>query len=138
MACITKARIPAYYAGYAQAKRRKARVTGMERGERCTDTPELRNFLTDKYRLDGESAFSDLGGSNNLNLLVSQEGKLRVARVYRPWVTPSRMLDTNRALTVLAEELPVPVKRPTREGDMFCQWDGALWSWRILSRLTAA
>ena len=101
-------------------------MTGMERGGRCTDTPELRSFLTARYRLDGESAFSDLGGSNNLNLLVSQEGKLRVARIYRPWVTPSRMLDTNRALTALAEELPVPVKRPTREGDMFCQWDGRI------------
>ena len=50
----------------------------------------------------------------------------RRKRVYRPWVTPSRMLDTNRALTVLAEELPVPVKRPTREGDVFCQLDGRI------------
>ena len=96
----------------------------MERGERCADTSELREFLKEQYLLDGDSPFRDLGGGNNLNMLVMQDGALRVARVYRPWVTPERIRETNRALAALAEELPVPVKRPARGGDMICQWNG--------------
>lgn len=101
--------------------RGERRVASIERGERCADTSELREFLKEQYRLDGDGPFRDLGGGNNLNMLVMQDGALRVARVYRPWVTPERIRETNRAL---AEELPVPVKRPARGGDMICQWNG--------------
>lgn len=99
-------------------------MAGMKRGERCADTPELRDFLREEYRLDGKSTFFDLGGGNNLNMLVAREGALYVARIYRPWVTPKRIQETNNALAALADELPVPVKRPTRSGDMICRWNG--------------
>ena len=89
----------------------------MIRGTRCIPSENLYAFLIEKYSIDPSSTFTDLGGGNNLNLLVFRNGAPAVARIYRPWVTASRLSDTNNVLArLLADGLPVPQKLPTVDG----------------------
>jgi len=60
---------------------------GTSRGQAST---ELFAHLWDQYRLGGGNA-RDLGGSYNLNLLITGDGRRSVVRVYRLWVTPARL-----------------------------------------------
>lgn len=65
--------------------------------------PELRGVASTKlfdalqkrYGLEDEEGAKDLGGSSNLNLLLtdSHSGDRYVVRVYRPWVTAARLAD---------------------------------------------
>src|SRR4051794_4787392 len=63
-------------------------------------SPDLFDVLHDRYGIGGGEGAkaTDLGGSSNLNLLLSDTdddgGQHRyVVRVYRPWVTTARLAD---------------------------------------------
>ena len=62
-------------------------------------------------------AASDLGGSANLNLLVTDGGSLRVARVYRPFVTGQRVAALQAVRRHLARHgIPCPEPIPSLGG----------------------
>src|SRR5947207_297500 len=61
------------------------------RGLRAVPSPHLLEMLRERYRLDERIEPRDLGGSSNLNLLIAAGGRRCVARVYRPYVTVSRV-----------------------------------------------
>lgn len=53
--------------------------------------PTLLQTVRDRYGLGDGLAAIDLGGSSNLNLLVTGAAGRYVVRVYRPWITPDRL-----------------------------------------------
>lgn len=63
------------------------------RGLRANMSPELLEALRDCYGIDSEEDIIDLGGSSSLNLLVSSGNCQYVLRVYRPYVTETRLRD---------------------------------------------
>ena len=77
-------------------------------------SPGLFAALRDRYGIRGGGGVKDLGGSSNLNLLVTDvtdgaevigvaQGRRRyVVRVYRPWVTAARLADMQLARRHLA------------------------------------
>jgi hypothetical protein len=66
-------------------------AAGGQRGTRAIVTPDLEEFLRAHWGVRPAGAAADLGGSANLNLLVTDGRSLRVARVYRPIVTGRRV-----------------------------------------------
>jgi Ser/Thr protein kinase RdoA (MazF antagonist) len=58
---------------------------------RAEVSPGLFEALSDWYGLARVEGTRDLGGSSNLNLLLDENGRRWVVRVYRPWVTESRL-----------------------------------------------
>src|SRR4051795_3212578 len=59
-------------------------------------SPALFDALRDWYGIGGGEGATDLGGSSNLNLLltdVTGDRRRYVVRVYRPWVTAARLAD---------------------------------------------
>lgn len=84
------------------------------RGLRATPSHELSQVLRERYGIDAEGA-TDLGGSTNLNLLI---GGRWVARVYRPYVTPARLAEINRARAAIrAGNVPRAELVPTNDGE---------------------
>ena len=61
-----------------------------QRGTRAIASADLEEFLRAHWGVRPAAA-ADLGGSVNLNLLVTDGRSLRVARVYRPFVTGQRV-----------------------------------------------
>lgn len=97
------------------------------RGLRATPSPRLLEVLRERYGLDGTDEARDLGGSSCLNLLVVAGGDRYVARVYRPYVSASRL----DAIQLVRRELaaggiPCPQGVPTREGEPWTVIDGRL------------
>ena len=64
-------------------------------------SPDLFDTLLSEYGIHAESAL-DIGGSSNLNLLVTDHHQRYIVRVYRPWVTSARVRDMQRARQHLA------------------------------------
>jgi Ser/Thr protein kinase RdoA (MazF antagonist) len=64
---------------------------GGQRGIRATVSAGLAEFLRAHWGVRPAGAAPDLGGSANLNLLVTDRRSLQVARVYRPFVTGQRV-----------------------------------------------
>jgi homoserine kinase type II len=62
-----------------------------QRGTRAIASADLEEFLRAHWGVRPATAAPDLGGSVNLNLLVTDGRSLRVARVYRPFVTGQRV-----------------------------------------------
>ncbi len=62
-----------------------------QRGTRAIASADLEEFLRAHWGVWPAAAAPDLGGSSNLNLLVTDGRSLRVARVYRPFVTGQRV-----------------------------------------------
>jgi hypothetical protein len=62
-----------------------------QRGTRATASAELERFLRAHWGVRPAAAAPDLGGSVNLNLLVTGNRSLQVARVCRPFVTGQRV-----------------------------------------------
>lgn len=97
------------------------------RGLRATPSPELFKALSDYYNIHiGEDIF-DLGGSSNLNLLVSNNFRQYVLRVYRPYVRETRL----RGLHLVRRELtargvPCAEVVATRDGHSWIMLDGRL------------
>jgi homoserine kinase type II len=58
---------------------------------RARTSPRLFAALRDRYGLHGADSATDLGGSSNLNLLLTDGRRRLVVRVYRPWVTAARL-----------------------------------------------
>lgn len=61
------------------------------RGVRASVSADLERFLRANWGVWPAGPAPDLGGSNNLNLLVTDGRSPRVARVYRPFVTGQRV-----------------------------------------------
>ncbi len=81
-------------------------------------TPRLLGTLRRRYGMEWHGDPVDLGGSNNLNLLLPGADGGHVARVYCSWTTPSRMQAIQYARQSLAGAgLPAPPTVPTVEGD---------------------
>src|SRR5690242_18395069 len=98
---------------------REDRLDAVVRGpaSRATASPALFDALRDRYGIRGEA--KDLGGSSNLNLLVTEvtDGQKRyIVRVYRPWVKPARLADTQSVRVRLAQG-GVPCAQPVRSLD---------------------
>jgi Ser/Thr protein kinase RdoA (MazF antagonist) len=66
-------------------------AAGGQRGTRAIVSADLEEFLRAHWGVRPADAAPDLGGSANLNLLVTDGRSLRVARVYRPFVTSQRV-----------------------------------------------
>jgi homoserine kinase type II len=97
------------------------------RGLRASPSLELFEALRDCYEIDGGENVVDLGGSSNLNLLVSNDACQYVLRVYRPYVTETRLGDIHlvkRELT--ARGVPCPEVVATRDGQPWIMLDGRL------------
>jgi Ser/Thr protein kinase RdoA (MazF antagonist) len=97
------------------------------RGVRATPCPRLYELLRDCYGLEGADEARDLGGSSNLNLLVETGGVGYVARVYRPYVSASRLEAIQRVRRELARGgVPCAEAVPTRDGEPWAVIDGRL------------
>lgn len=57
----------------------------------ATASPVLFRALKDHHGLQNDGAVQDLGGSQNLNLLVTTGQGRGGDRVYRPWLTTARL-----------------------------------------------
>jgi Ser/Thr protein kinase RdoA (MazF antagonist) len=66
-------------------------AAGGQRGIRAVVSAGLQGFLRANWGVWPAGPAPDLGGSSNLNLLVTDGRSLRVARVYRPFVTGQRV-----------------------------------------------
>jgi Ser/Thr protein kinase RdoA (MazF antagonist) len=84
---------------------------------------DLEEFLRAHWGVRPADAAPDLGGSANLNLLVTDGRSLRVARVYRPFVTSERVAALQAVRRHLARHgipcvEPIPAPRRPRIGDL--------------------
>lgn len=100
---------------------------GGARGLRARLTEELTDAVRSAYGIACDTPPVDLGGSSNLNLLVSDREDLWVVRVYRPYVTKPRL----RAIHMVRHELeatgvPCGGLLPTRNGDDWIVHQGRL------------
>jgi homoserine kinase type II len=92
-------------------------AAGGRRGLRATPSPELLDAFRHAYGIDCPTNPVDLGGSSNLNLLVGNGDGRCVLRVYRPYVTASRLRDIHFARRKLAAAgVPCPDLVPTQDG----------------------
>lgn len=66
-------------------------AAGGQRGARAVVSADLEGFLRANWRVWPAGPAPDLGGSSNLNLLVTDGRSLQVARIYRPFVTSQRV-----------------------------------------------
>jgi len=97
------------------------------RGLRASMSLELFEALRDCYGIDSGEDVVDLGGSSNLNLLVSDDTRQYVLRVYRPYVTEARLEDiqlVKRELT--ARGVPCSEVVATQDGQTWIMLDGRL------------
>ena len=89
--------------------------------------------LREQYRIEDDKSSKDLGGSSNLNLLLTDtntdidSSNRYVVRVYRPWVTARRLTDMQRVRRQLADG-GVPCAEPvhTLNGEPWIVVDGCL------------
>jgi Ser/Thr protein kinase RdoA (MazF antagonist) len=102
---------------------------GVARGPalRATASPRLFAALRDRYGFRGDEDAKDLGGSSNLNLLLTDGHHRSVVRVYRPWVTAARLAAIQRARRQLAcGGVPCAPPLPTSDGEWWIVVDGRL------------
>jgi Ser/Thr protein kinase RdoA (MazF antagonist) len=100
---------------------------GGRRGLRAALSPELLTVVRDHYGLGSTSGAVDLGGSSNLNVLVDDGNRCHVVRVYRPYVTVSRLRDIQFVRHELAARgVPCPVAVPTRDGQPWMAFNDRL------------
>lgn len=92
-------------------------AAGGRRGSRAIVSPDLEEFLRAHWGVRPAGAAPDLGGSVNLNLLVTDGRSLRVARVHRPFVTGQRVAALQAARRHLARRgVPCTEPIPARGG----------------------
>jgi Ser/Thr protein kinase RdoA (MazF antagonist) len=102
-------------------------AAGGRRGLRPTVPPELLKAVRDCYGIDSANGAVDLGGSSSLNLLVRDELRRYVVRVYRRYVTEARLGDIHLARRELsARGVPCPAVVPTRDGRPWMVLNGRL------------
>jgi Ser/Thr protein kinase RdoA (MazF antagonist) len=112
-------------------KEKKKTVTdnagGGVRGERAQPTGELFKLVRHSYGINGIEESIDLGGSSNLNLLVNDGHNKYVVRVYRPYVTESRLTDIQLARKELyVHGVPSSEVISTLDGEQWILFDGRL------------
>jgi homoserine kinase type II len=89
-------------------------------------SPRLFAALRDHYELR-HTDVRDLGGSSNLNLLLTADQGRYVVRVYRPWVTAARLTDLQRVRRHLADNgVPCSPPLPTRSGALWIRVEDRL------------
>lgn len=117
-------------------------------GPRASVDTGLLKAVAHLYGLEPASDVSDLGGAYNLNVRLRSTKGSYVARVYRPWVTLTRVRALQRLKGQLAEQqLPVVLPLATLDGstcivysqrvvevEPFAPNDGAVESWRYYER----
>jgi Ser/Thr protein kinase RdoA (MazF antagonist) len=92
-------------------------AAGGQRGTRAIVSADLEEFLRAHWGVRPAGAAPDLGGSSNLNLLVTDDRSLRVARVYRPFVTGQRVAALQAVRRHLARHgIPCAEPIPPRSG----------------------
>ena len=92
-------------------------AAGGQRGTRAIISADLEEFLRAHWGVRPAGAAPYLGGSSNLNLLVTGVGSLRVARVYRPFVTGQRVAALQAVRRHLARHgIPCAQPIPARGG----------------------
>lgn len=97
------------------------------RGLRARPSVALLKTVYDAYGISGISGSIDLGGSANLNLLVSDAHGRYVVRVYRPYVNEARLADIQLARQELnARGIPTSVIRSTLDGRQHIEFVGRL------------
>jgi Ser/Thr protein kinase RdoA (MazF antagonist) len=97
------------------------------RGLRASPSPGLYELLRERYGFDDTDEGRDLGGSSSLNLLVTTGGGRYVARVYRPYVSASRLEAIQFVRRELANNaVPCAEVVPTRDGEPWTAIDGRL------------
>ncbi|GHO84839.1 phosphotransferase enzyme family protein [Dictyobacter formicarum] len=102
-------------------------MTKQRESPRPTPSPELFDFVQASYGVEFTESPMDLGGSRNLNLLVSAKEKRYVVRVYRSWVTAHRVADIQRVHRLLSSGgIPSPVVVPTLAGTSWTFHKGCL------------
>lgn len=100
---------------------------GGARGLRAQPSAELFHALRQSYGINGLEDSIDLGGSNTLNLLITDDHSRYVARVYRPCVTEARLRDIQLArLALHAGGVPSSEVLPTRDGRLWSKFDDRL------------
>lgn len=102
-------------------------MTQQRESPRPTPSPELVDSVQASYGTEFTEAPMDLGGSRNLNLLVSAKEKRYVVRVYRSWVTAQRVVAIQRVRCLLSSGgIPSSVVVPTRAGTSWTTHEGCL------------
>jgi Ser/Thr protein kinase RdoA (MazF antagonist) len=98
---------------------------GGRRGLRASPSAGLLELVSQEYGIDPPATAIDLGGSANLNLLLDSGAQRLVLRVYRPYVTPSR-LDTIQGVrrALFDAGLPCHGLVPTRDGRPWVRYAG--------------
>ncbi len=94
-------------------------------GPRASVTEDLCTYLEQTYDIETVTASADLGGTYNLNALITSAKGRFVARVYRPWVTPSRLEALQQLKHYLrAQHLPVVLPLIAPDGRTVVPYEG--------------
>lgn len=94
---------------------------------RAVASPRLFAALRDQYGLRGADGARDLGGSSNLNLMLTDGQHRAVVRVYRPWVTAARLAAMQQVRRHLASGgVPCAQPLPTLDGESWIVVDDRL------------
>lgn len=85
------------------------------------------SFLSTHFQLRHVQILKDLGGTYNLNLLVSTERGEYVLRLYRPWVTRERLYQLQHIKHILSHAgFPVLLPIPGSAGDTILEYNNGL------------
>jgi len=85
------------------------------------------SFISKYFRPGAVSLVRDLGGAYNLNLLIQAETRRYVLRVYRPWMTQTRLAQVHAVKNLLAQaNFPVPLPLLTLNGEPFLRYNDRL------------
>lgn len=97
------------------------------RGLRASISLELLQVLHDCYGIEIGEDVIDLGGSSNLNLLISNGTRQYVARVYRPYVTETRLRDIQLVKRkLIARGIPCSEVMATQDGQTWIMFNDRL------------
>jgi len=100
-------------------------AAGGQRGTRAILSADLEGFLRARWGVRPAGAAPDLGGSGNLNLLVTDGRSLKVARVYRPFVTGPRVAALQAVRRHLTSHgIPCAEPIPARSGRGWESFEG--------------
>ncbi|MBS4202427.1 phosphotransferase [Bacillus sp. FJAT-49732] len=100
---------------------------GGKRGLRAIPTKDLLEAIRDAFNLPISNDVIDLGGSSNLNLLVTANNDKYVIRVYRPYVSKERLQDIQYVRRKLREGgVPTSDVVLTKDGQSYIVYDQRL------------
>ncbi|MCJ8008794.1 phosphotransferase enzyme family protein [Lederbergia wuyishanensis] len=100
---------------------------GGRRGLRAIPTKDLFEAIRNAFNLRISNDVIDLGGSSNLNLLVTANNQNYVIRVYRPYVNKERLLDIQKVRRKLKEEgVPTTEAILTKDGQSYIVYNHRL------------